>query len=400
MGSVRRLRVSVHARLIEPKKVGGNVSTSRVNWRRISEGDFNEIAESLIVRDRSGSGLIAQAVDGRGGDGGIDIDVRVERTGQLTEILQLKWFPEGFSNKYSDRRKQIQHSFERAMDHNPPVWALVVPANLTPKERKSVWAMRKGRNVMIRFIGETELNLLLSEYPKVHDWATRDAGLDALSRVGREQAVLTRPDDLAGEALRLHKQAEGISAYWGRSWSVQGGAYVEEFYAKRPDAAQREPLSFVLETSFGPDDAELRKTFQQSLGYGLIEPLVLPAHVVTSFTKVGPEWFAGEHDIAELQLLPTDAARRDLKMSTTAYDASDRRLRSIPGRTSFTSSGSEGGTLSCTFSGGLTQRWRFPKDLAQPGHLDITLRPAGQAAREIQKVRRSWNPCSTHPGSH
>lgn len=360
--------------------------SSKINWRTITETDFNEITESLIVRDRTKDGLVAQAVDGRGGDGGTDIDVRVERTGQIAEILQLKWFPEGFSNRFGARKTQIKHSFEAAMANNPPVWTLVVPTNLTPNERKSVWAMAKGRKVIIRFVDATKLNLLLAEHPNVHDWATRNAGLDALSRVGREQAVLAKPGDLAAEALRLDSQADGTSAYWGRSWSVKAGVVTEELYAKRTDSSEREPLSFVVETAFGPDDAELRQNFEDSLGYGLIKPLVLPDHVVTSFTKVGPQWFAGEAGPAELQLLPAESSRKDLKITATSFDAEDRRISSISGRTSRVTSGTEGGSLLCQFVGGLSQRWRFPLDLAEPGTVDISFKPAGFAARDIQKT--------------
>lgn len=362
------------------------MSTAKINWRTITETDFNAVAESLIVRDRTGNGLVAQAVDGRGGDGGIDIDVRAERTGQITEILQLKWFPEGFSNRFGARKDQIKKSFEAAMSHDPAVWTLVVPANLTVNERKSVWALKGGRKVLIRFIDATALNLLLAKFPHVHDWATRDAGLDALTRVGREQSVLAKPADLAAEALRLDRRADGVSAYWGRSWSVSDGNYFEELYAKRPDAAQREPLSFVVETAFGPNDAELRKSFEESLGYGVIEPLVLPAHIVTSFTKVGPEWFAGEESIAELHLLPSDSTKQDLKMSATTFDVNDRRLSTLSGRTSYITSGKEGGGLTCTFGGGLTQRWLFPLDRQNPSRLDMSFQPAGHTARSIQRA--------------
>lgn len=329
---------------------------------------------------------MAQAVDGRGGDGGIDIDVRVERTGQLTEVLQLKWFPEGFSGGHSRRKEQIRKSFESAMSHEPAVWTLVVPAKLTPGERKSVWTLRKDRQVLIRFVDATDLNLLLAKYPEVHDWATRDAGLDALTLVGREQAMLSKPADLAAEALRLHRRSDGASAYWGRSWSVKDGAYFEELYAKRPDAAQREPLSFEVETTFGAQDAELGRSFQESLGYGVIEPLVLPGHFVTSSTKVGPEWFAGTEVLAELQLLPSESSKQELKMSATAYDLDDRRLSSLSGRTSYVTSGSEGGRLTCSFAGGLTQRWLFPLDRNKHCRLEMSFNPAGSAARDIQKA--------------
>ena len=33
--------------------------------------------------------------------------------------------------------------------------------------------------------------------------------------------------------------------------SQKDGKFFEELYAKRPDAARREPLSFIVETAFG-----------------------------------------------------------------------------------------------------------------------------------------------------
>jgi hypothetical protein len=168
-------------------------SASRINWRIISENDFNETVEALIVRDRTGDGLVAQAVDGRGGDGGIDIDVKVAKTGQLTEILQLKWFPDGFSGPRVRRREQIKASFKTAMVHQPAVWTLVVPANLTILERQSVYALKKSQKVQIRLVGAAELNNLLAKDPRIHDWALRDAARDLLTLVGREKATLSKP---------------------------------------------------------------------------------------------------------------------------------------------------------------------------------------------------------------
>lgn len=62
-------------------------SKSSIDWRTILETDFNSTAVSLIVRDRDRGGHVAQAIDGRGGDGGIDIDVRDAASGELVEIL-------------------------------------------------------------------------------------------------------------------------------------------------------------------------------------------------------------------------------------------------------------------------------------------------------------------------
>ncbi|MBP1231656.1 hypothetical protein JOE40_001300 [Arthrobacter sp. PvP102] len=358
---------------------------SSINWRTISENDFNKIVESLIVRDRTKNGLIAQAVDGRGGDGGTDIDVRVERTGQVIEILQLKWFPEGFSNHFKARKTQIKKSFESAMSEAPPVWTLVIPANLTPNERKSVFALRKGRKVIIRFVDETNLNLLLADHPEVHDWATRDVARQALEIVARDSASMSKPRDLALEATRLHDKANGTSAYWGRNWAVTDGVVTEVLYAKRPDAPQREPLSFVVETEFGPDDAALGREFTDSLSYGVMNPIVLPSHVVTSFTKVGPEWFAEEVGPGELRIFPSGDSKRKLRVQATTLDSGDRRLSNISGNTSHVTSGTTGVAVQCSFPGGIGQRWRFPSNRSEPGRVDISFSPEGSSARDIRR---------------
>lgn len=78
-----------------------------LNWRTMSEDEFNRIAEALIRRSvmEDSPGVDVKALDGRGGDGGIDLDATVERTGQLVSIYQLKFFPEGFSGEWSRARK-------------------------------------------------------------------------------------------------------------------------------------------------------------------------------------------------------------------------------------------------------------------------------------------------------
>lgn len=42
----------------------------------IDEKDFNDIVEALLVREYTREGLEAHALSGRGGDDGIDVEVR------------------------------------------------------------------------------------------------------------------------------------------------------------------------------------------------------------------------------------------------------------------------------------------------------------------------------------
>ena len=100
-----------------------------LSWEKLNQSDFDRTVELLVTRryKREHPELSVQAIDGRGGDGGIDIDVREPVTGKLLKIYPLKFFPEGFSGGHRQRRNQIRNSFEKAAALHPPVWALVVP---------------------------------------------------------------------------------------------------------------------------------------------------------------------------------------------------------------------------------------------------------------------------------
>ena len=69
-----------------------------LDWARLDQPTFDRIVEAL-VRHRFGDEV--RAVNGRGGDDGIDIEVTLAN-GRLW-ILQLKFYPEGFSSVWGSR---------------------------------------------------------------------------------------------------------------------------------------------------------------------------------------------------------------------------------------------------------------------------------------------------------
>src|SRR5690554_5709372 len=96
-------------------------------WERCGRDAFERAVELLLQRKHQAGPGKAQAIDGRGGDEGIDVDV-TEPDGTISTIYQLKYFPEGFSGGFREvRRKQILNSFRAAMKHEPALWVLVVP---------------------------------------------------------------------------------------------------------------------------------------------------------------------------------------------------------------------------------------------------------------------------------
>jgi hypothetical protein len=74
-----------------------------VDWERVGREGFDRIVEARIRRLHEPRGEV-EAVNGRGGDGGIDIRVTSRRG---TRIFQLKYFHDGFPTPQRGRRKAI-----------------------------------------------------------------------------------------------------------------------------------------------------------------------------------------------------------------------------------------------------------------------------------------------------
>jgi hypothetical protein len=361
---------------------------TEIRWAKLDEDDFNRLVETLIVKSDTTGGLRAQAIDGRGGDGGIDIDVRVEATGQLTHIYQLKHFPEGFSNGFKHRRRQIADSFEKAMAESPPVWTLVVPRNPTVAERRSVFAMRQGRRVRIRIMGPAELDELLSRYPEIDAYFQRDHAIEALRAVNRPEAALAKPGDLAAELARLAAGLDRRSLYWATSFHTDpDGTIVETLQPKRPDASEREPLSMSLRARFGPDYKDLQHEFEDKLKYGGSGTVVLPPQVIAELRREGPEWFAETTTGGELHVTSV-GDRRTRPVVVESIDPAGRTTARLAGVTELVDRGSGGATVETALDGGLRLVWRFSDDAAEGGALTFSADPIEATPREVRRAIR------------
>ncbi|GAA5090741.1 hypothetical protein GCM10025760_16800 [Microbacterium yannicii] len=327
-----------------------------LEWTKLGEDEFNRVAEQLIMRTVEGDnpGLVVTAVDGRGGDGGIDLDVTVKRTGQLVAIYQLKYFPEGFSGAHGQVRKpQIQRSFNAALEHDPPVWYLVVPRNLTPGERKYVRELR-GEQIrpQTRYIGGLQLDKMLARYPDVEDWAERSPMRTALDRIGRPSAALSEPDDLRTEISQTLGAVQARSPYWGVNINASTlGHYIEEYVALRPDSAVREPLSLTLSTNFA-SHVDVGEAYRRAMEYGITKPLRLPASVVTRLELNGPEWFANVFASVNVELHP---AGQEVDVATKLVLLSDGGAQILQRKSQSTTigRGTRGGQFLLDFGDGL-----------------------------------------------
>ncbi len=358
-----------------------------VDWSTISEARFNELTEALFVGEyEHNSMLIAQPVDGRGGDGGIDIAIRHRDSDELAEVIQLKWFREGMSGGFTKRREQVRASFQRAREHSPsPKWTLVIPGEGTNAEHEFVRALGAAHGVSTRMAGRAELNVMLSRQPLLQEWANRNLLRDAFGQLGRESKALARPGDATQELKRLHDRINSRSAYWGWDLSIGREGISGELYAKRSDAAEREPLSIQLTLSFDDHSRDLHDEFRDFQDFGGFSTVKLPGRVITSFVQSGPEWFADDHVPHEVELHPR-YMKGGQRARIQVLDQAERVTSTVVGQVTRRSSpGAAGVKVEMSFPGGILMQWRFPKQ-GTAATTTVSHDPVGLSSTSVRRA--------------
>lgn len=325
-----------------------------LQWSALTRDEFERAVESLIVRVIASEQphLVARVFDGRGGDGGIDIEVVDRETGRRVQILQLKHFPEGFSGGFREvRRRQITESFRAALRHDMDEWTLVVPRKPTAAELDFLAAMERERNPRITCWGPPELDAMLSRYPELEEYVTRDPVRTALDRYGRSSAAVTTLSDYAEEVQKLTGLARGWSPYWAPHISHAGGRMTIGLEALRPDSSEREPLTFTLDTNWD-GHADLLADYTRSMEFGFTNAVELPPEVVLGVAWEGPEWFQRRTGSGTVLLGPSSHRRTPGRV--TCLDADGRSFISRNIVIDRVGRGSRGGRLEVSVAPGMT----------------------------------------------
>ncbi len=114
---------------------GREADGDKIQWARLNQLWFDRIVETLLMRKFRGVATV-DVVNGRGGDGGVDVSVTYP-DGRLV-IYQLKYYPEGMSGGFVGRRDKVKKSFVQAVkEQEPHEWVLVAPCNNFTNPEKS-----------------------------------------------------------------------------------------------------------------------------------------------------------------------------------------------------------------------------------------------------------------------
>ncbi|MGF6881721.1 hypothetical protein ABH933_001232 [Nocardia sp. GP40] len=333
-----------------------------IDWDTIGQERFDRLVEALINRRYDTDEVTA--VNGRGGDGGIDLDVR---QGDRVSIFQLKYFPEGFSGGFIKRRGQITRSYKKMLGEKPDEWVLVVPNNLTPPERKFVDGLGKGSATpRRRVIDRKELDALLIEFPDIDRWFQRDPSTELRSNAeifNREVDSLLRPDDLGDRVRALGELSDTVDPDWTYDFHRDGDIVSEIMRPKHHRAQIVSPIHINLRGQFGPQHAELFERFQRRFRFGTAETVELPAETVDSVEVTGPEHIARQFGSSTVIIDPGDSTAPGVgrMMEVRFFDEHGNVLATDEGRITHLGLGTHGFSLDAAFYGDhLSVRITFP----------------------------------------
>lgn len=350
---------------------------TEIDWKRLDQAQFDGIVESLFTNHYSDQAWEVIVVNGRGGDGGIDIQLR-DDTGCLV-IVQLKYFPEGFSGGFAKtRRPQIEKSFKSALKHDPDEWWLVIPNTVTETERKFVHgplaAKRKvPQRPTIRIFDRTQLNGLAAAHPDLVTYFMRDELREVAKDYGHERALLVDTDDLVARVAALSKQADTLHPDWRLDVFAKGDVVGTTLVAKHPYAAERSPVTVSMNVTFGPDQADLRESFERAMNYGTPDQIDLPASAVSDFAVDGPEFIAHTSDDVAVSWIPADPSSVGRVLSLIVLDDDGKPASSFAGATTWTGAAQAGASLRAAYFGALEVQLLLPFDATVGGQMSIGL---------------------------
>lgn len=326
-----------------------------VEWEKIGRDRFDRIVEALLEREYSTHPTMsAHAIDGRGGDGGIDVDIVDRATEETVGTYQLKYFPGGMSGGFTKRRAQVKRSMAAAA-RIPTLteWVLVLPRNPTKPEKVAVRAMRPaGSTFSVKVMGRAWLDGLDAKHPDIARSILRDETKALLAQDHLEHVLPDTPGALASRFKGLSEVADGLSENWGLRVTSSTNSQLVEVFPKRTDAQEREPIGIRFNTAFGTVHKDLEQQFTTGVDYGFLEPVSLPPEVVADFDFTGPDWVKpGGGELIGVTVGSAQHSPRKVELRVVSNTGAT--LASLVGQTTARDVGKKGGSIRASFSQGL-----------------------------------------------
>lgn len=270
-----------------------------IDWAGIGRHTFDRVVDAILDREFEGRG---HAVDGRGGDDGVDYSVDVGRM-----VFQYKYFVDGFNTRATSRRQQIKRSFDRALNGKVQEWILVVPANLSPGERAFVSSLREDDGPTILVWDRAVLDGRLAKYGDLANYFRFGSDVEHLYEKAAafvKNPVVRNGEDVQRRLSELRSDVADADPDWTYDVAIEGNITRRTLRPKHENAPTRSPISITLGTAFEPGST-LGAEFLDGIKFGFVSPIALPATSIREFRVSGPPLVSqAEGALEGLEILP------------------------------------------------------------------------------------------------
>ena len=283
-----------------------------IRWEDFEPQGYEKLVSVLLSRLHAD----AQRIDGKGGDGGRDVQIVHKQTDQITDAFELKSFT---GRMTTSRRRQVADSLKRAAALEPRQWTLVVPIDPTPGEDRWFRELGKEYPFPTGWAGKTWLDEKVSAFPDIRRYFVEGASDEVvrlLRELREEQAAVTDVHDAVGRLQTLRERLNEIDPYYRyelstgetaeASWpanvilSVDFGDARVDLHPKYSGASRDRPITFDVKLVFRPGDGVVL----DALNYG--QPVTIPPHIVSDVTIDAPSGLGGSFSGREIDIHPVE----------------------------------------------------------------------------------------------
>ncbi|MBM7460534.1 hypothetical protein [Rhodococcus coprophilus] len=224
-----------------------------VKWDEVAHR-YEDIASVLLSTLHPS----AQRIDGAGGDGGRDVQIKED--GEL-HIFECKSFT-GRLGWQQSRRSQVEKSLKNAMAHQPDSWTLVVPIDHTPEELKWFDSLKEKYDLEcpIYWLGKDWLNKQMAEHPAIIRYfidGANDEVVRLLRELNQEQATFENLSSGLERLRNLANRLNEIDPYYKINISIIDGEVSLTHVPRWNGADQERPITFSMNFNF--PDSEIGK---------------------------------------------------------------------------------------------------------------------------------------------
>ena len=307
-----------------------------IRWEELGHEKYEDLVSVLISRLHPD----AQRIDGKGGDGGRDVQIVNGQDGSIADAFELKSFT---GRMTTSRRRQVANSLKRAAALEPEWWTLVVPIDPTPSE--VTWFRQLGESYHFPTVwrGKTWLDEKISAFPDIQRYFLEGAEHEVirlLRDIGNEKAKVTDAHDTVERVRGLRERLNKIDPYYCYEIATGTGAASNkpidvvlsvgfgdvrvDVYQKYLGASKDKPITITANVVVDPEFVEIQKALDYGLG------ATIPPHLIRSLVVDAPAGLGGSFTGYEIDFLPNDLMLDDPATLTLDVVDGDKLLASCP----------------------------------------------------------------------